>query len=249
MMIKQSLKPKKQKYSKKTISDPKSKILTPGSDYEVREAYIKLRTNLLYSAVDKKDENSLILSVTSPNMSEGKSVTASNIAVSFAMLGKKTLLLDLDLRRPKICLLWNLELNHGFTNMLTQVGSFKVHTVNEIPLSIITSGDIPPNPTELLSSNKYEKVIDILKEQFEVIILDCPPVNVVADVQIISRVTDGTILVVKSEKTEIRDLRIAEQTLKKAGIKILGIVNNGVSQKFSKYEYRYYGEYQTQSSD
>lgn len=240
---------KRQKNPRKPMSNLQDKILTPSSAYEVREAYIKLRTSLLYSVVDKQDESSLVFSVTSPNMEEGKSISASNVAVCFAMLGKKTLLLDLDLRRPKLCQLWNLDMHHGFTNILTQIESFKVHTINEIPLSIITSGDIPPNPTELLSSKKYEAVIDILKKEFEIIILDCPPVNVVADAQIISRVADGMILVVKSGTTKSRDLRIAEQTLRKTGIKILGIVNNGLNPKLSENIYQYYGDYHLQSSD
>ena len=226
-----------------SIQEERQRILTNDTPYAVREAYVKLRTNLLFSVTNKKKGEPLVFVVTSSNQAEGKSTTASNVAVSFAMMDMDTLLVDLDLRKPNIHTLWNLEKQGGLSNMLTNVGDYTIHDVKDIPLSIITSGDIPPNPSELLASENFREALKEMKKEFQIIILDTPPVNVVADAQIAANQADGVLLVARSGNTQDGDIKLAEETLKRSGAKISGIVLTAFDAKSSRYGYRYYGNY------
>ncbi len=218
------------------------KILNEDSPFAIREAYVQLRTNLMLSVAAGEKEECKIFSFTSANPSEGKSMTSSNIAVSFAMLGKKTLLMDCDMRRPSIHNLWNLELENGMSNLLTGVGGCILHDVKDLPLSILTAGDIPPNPSELLTSARFTAVLDELKQNYDYIIMDTPPINQVADPQIVAQQSDGVVLVVRSGKTQKKDLLIAEECLKKNNSKLCGIVVNSINMKHDRKGY--YGKKQ-----
>ena len=191
-----------------------------------------------------------IFSVTSANPNEGKSTTVSNIAISFAMLGKKTLIIDADMRKPKISSLWGIKTSYGLSDMLAQVNPCTIYKVEELPLSIMCTGNIPPNPSELLSSANMVKFLKFIRDEFDYIIIDTPPINTVADAQIISRLVDGTIVIVKSGETKANELTLALNMLEQAGGNISGIVLNGMDNKFSKYSYRYkykYGYYKNYS--
>ena len=222
-----------------TVQEERQRILTNDTPYAVREAYVKLRTNLLFSVANKKKGETLVFVVTSSNQAEGKSTTASNVAVSFAMMGMNTLLVDLDLRKPNVHRLWNLEMSGGLSNLLTNVGEFEIHDVKDIPLSIITSGDIPPNPSELLASDNFKQVLEDMKKEFQIIILDTPPVNVVADAQIAAHQADGVLLVVRSGSTQNGDIKLAEDALRRSEAKIAGVVITAFNAKSTKYGYRY----------
>lgn len=225
------------------LESNRRKILTESSPYAIKEAYVQLRTNLLFSVAANENSNCKVFAVTSPNASEGKSLTSTNIAISFAMLGKKTLLIDADMRRPSIHSLWKLSNKNGLSNLLTGVDVCHVRKINEIPLSIITSGDIPPNPSELLSSTAFENNLNKFKDQFDIIIIDTPPVCSVADTQIISQYVDGVIIVSHSGSTRLNDIARAEEILTSAECKICGILVNDLNAKLSKYSYRYHDYY------
>ena len=128
------------------IRENRKKILTDTSAFAIREAYVQLRTNLMYSVTSMDDRGCKVFGVTSANPSEGKSLTASNIAVSFAMLGKKTLLIDCDMRKPNVARLWCIRTKNGLSDLIAKVDICEVYAVEGIPLSIIACGKIPPNP-------------------------------------------------------------------------------------------------------
>ena len=226
------------------------RILTENSPYAQREAYTQLRTNLLFSvAAASANSDCRIFAVTSSNPGEGKSLTAANIAVSFAMLGKRTLLIDADMRKPTQHRLWKVAPKNGLSNLLTNVNRCYISEVEGLPLNIITAGEIPPNPSELLASPRFQKSLDHFRDKYDFIIIDTPPVNAVADAQLVSQLADAVVLVVRSSVTKKDDVLRAEQNIMMAGGKIAGIVLNAQNAKSAKYSYRYQKDYYSYSYD
>ena len=182
------------------------------------------------------------LVVTSSGPGEGKSTTSANLAVFFANSGKKVLLVDADLRKPSVALTFHLPNINGLTNLLgskeKNIQECVVETMID-NLWVMTSGPKPPNPSELLNSNRMMDIIVELKKQYDLIIFDMPPVASVTDAQILSAKTDGVVLVVRERKTIKKDLLKAKKLLAIAKANILGIVYNGVK-KSSEYNYYYY---------
>ena len=131
------------------IRENRKKLLTRKSAFAIRESYIQLRTNLMYSVASQGDSECRVFGVTSPNPAEGKSLTASNIAIAFAMLGKPTLLIDCDMRKPNVARLWRIHTKNGLSDLLANVDVCNVFGVEGLPLSIIAVGKIPPNPSEM----------------------------------------------------------------------------------------------------
>ena len=179
------------------IKENRKKILNSSSAFAIREAYVQLRTNLLYSVASLGERDCRVFGVTSANPSEGKSLTASNIAVSFAMLGKETLLIDCDMRKPNVARLWRIHTKNGLSDLIANVDVCDVYGVEGLSLSILPCGKIPPNPSEMLASAAFQKAVERFRLQYEIIIIDTPPINEVADAQIVSRVVDGMVLVIR----------------------------------------------------
>jgi capsular exopolysaccharide synthesis family protein len=218
--------------SKKLIAnlDPKSPI---------SEQYRTIRTNIQYSSVDKEIKT---LMVTSSGPAEGKSTTVANLAVVFAQLGKKVLLVDADLRKPTVHRTFGVNNLFGFTTVLTKqatLGSTVLET-DEKDLYILTSGPVPPNPAELISSKSMEQFIEEAKEQFDYVLFDTPPLLAVADPQILANKVDGSIYVVFSGKTDIDQAKKAKELLENAQSKLVGVVLNHKEVKNNEYYY-YYG--------
>ncbi|WP_409993893.1 CpsD/CapB family tyrosine-protein kinase [Saccharococcus caldoxylosilyticus] len=211
-----------------TIEDPKSPI---------SEQYRTIRTNVQFSFVDAPMRS---LMVTSTGAGEGKSTTAANLAVVFAQQGKKVLLIDADLRKPTVHYTFRLNNYMGLTNVLT--GSAPLlptcQETNVENLSVLTSGPIPPNPAELLSSKAMEQCIQQLYNEFDLLIFDTPPVLAVTDAQILAHQCDGTVLVIESGGTEIEAAVKAKELLEAANAKLLGVVLN--KQKYRQGQYHYY---------
>lgn len=205
----------------------------------VAESYKTLRTNIEYSSLDKKIKSIVI---TSAGVGEGKSMTACNLALSFAQENKKVILIDCDLRRPSIHKKFMISNLLGMSDIL--VGKSKiedaVYKYND-NLSILSSGVVPPNPSEMLGSNQLGTLIETLKESYDVIILDSAPLQAVTDAQLLSAKADGTILVVEAEKTKKEDIISAKELLQKVDANILGLVLNKSKSREKKYYY-YYGE-------
>jgi protein-tyrosine kinase len=214
-----------------THSDPKSPI---------SEAYRVLRTNIQYSSIDRPLKT---IVVTSSGPMEGKTTTVSNLAVAFAQSGSKVLLVDGDLRKPKIHKVFWSANETGLTNFLAAHDDhMKYIRQSAVPnLDILPSGTIPPNPSELLSSNSMKNFINNVKEAYDLIIIDSPPVGSVTDASIISTYVDGTILVVNSGKVAIDALKKTRELLEKVNANIIGVVLNNVDKKArGSYYYQYY---------
>ena len=167
----------------------------------ISEQYRVIRTNIQYTTVDKEVQ---LLMVTSSDPGEGKTTTAANLAIVFAQQGKKVLLVDADLRKPNIHYLFNLPNAYGLTSILVKSLNISnvITSTEEERLFILTSGPIPPNPAELLSSIIMKDLIEELKQEFDLIIFDTPPLLAVTDAQIVANICDSSILVIASSKTE-----------------------------------------------
>ncbi|WP_195265443.1 CpsD/CapB family tyrosine-protein kinase [Clostridium sp. 1001275B_160808_H3] len=203
------------------------------------ESYRTLRTNIQYSSFDKEYK---VIMVTSSEPGEGKSTTAGNLALCLAQGEKKVILMDCDLRKPSLHKKFKVSNLVGLSDVI--IGKEELvsalHRYNK-NLVILTSGKIPPNPSEMLSSKAMTTLIETLKENFDYIILDTPPVQAVTDSQVLSTKADGTILVVKAEKTKKDSVENAINLLKKVNANIIGTVLNGIDNSRNKYYY-YYAE-------
>ena len=210
------------------------------------EAYRTLRTNLQFSTVDHELQTIL---VTSANASEGKSTTICNLAVSFAQIGKKVLIIDADLRRPRLHTYLGLSNTTGISNVLTQNSPVQ-EAIKEtvLDIQVLTCGPIPPNPAELLNSNRLKELLHQLKQRFDIILIDTPPVGVVTDAAILSTLVDGTLMVIASHQTESDQAVRAMKLLQTVGAKVLGTVLTKVpADRKGYYGYQYY-EYHAEVS-
>ncbi|MCP1450467.1 CpsD/CapB family tyrosine-protein kinase [Priestia megaterium] len=206
----------------------------------VAEQYRTIRTNIQFSNVDQ-DIKTIVL--TSSGAEEGKSTTSSNLATVYAQQGLNVLLIDADLRKPTGHYTFRLENHIGLTNVLTRQSTLaQAVQESEIPhLSVLTSGPIPPNPSELLASAQMTELLKEMKKQFDMIIFDTPPILAVADAQILANQVDGTILVVSSGKTEKDAALKSKELLSNAQGKLLGVVLNNRKVEEGNYYY-YYGQ-------
>ncbi|MEG1256971.1 CpsD/CapB family tyrosine-protein kinase [Clostridium sp.] len=203
------------------------------------ESYRTLRTNLQYSSFDEEYK---VIVVTSSEPGEGKSTTSGNLALSLAQGDKKVILVDCDLRKPSIHKKFKISNELGLSDVIVDKESISStgHKYNN-NLTVLTSGKIPPNPSEMLGSKSMKALIDALKKVFDYVILDTPPVQAVTDAQILSTRADGTILVVRAERTKKDSVENAVGLLKKVNANIIGTVLNGVEEGRGNYYY-YYGD-------
>ncbi|MGG1071863.1 CpsD/CapB family tyrosine-protein kinase [Priestia megaterium] len=205
----------------------------------VAEQYRTIRTNIQFSGADEEIK-SLVLTSSGP--SEGKSTTAANLAIVYAQQGLNVLLIDGDLRKPTAHYTFRLENHIGLTNVLTRQSSLgQAVQSTEVPnLYVLTSGPIPPNPSELLASKQMGEVLDEMKERFDMVIFDTPPILAVADAQILANQVDASLLIVSSSKTEKDAALKAKELLTQAKSKLLGAVLNNRKMEEGNYYY-YYG--------
>lgn len=223
------------------IDENNKRIISDKTRFDVKEAYNELRTNLIFSI---PSSDSKVIAVTSSITSEGKSTTCVNTAISFADIYGKTIIVDCDLRRPNVDKLLGLQNKKGLSNLLVNDCKFEdvVIKTKHKNLDVIIAGNIPPNPTELLSSDSMLKLIGQLKKEYEYIFLDTPPTNIVIDTSILVKLVDGVILVVRQQLAEKKMLQDAIKRLRFANAKILGFVLNdmpSVNQKYTKGKYGY----------
>ena len=205
----------------------------------ITEQYRTVRTNIEYTAIDK-DMKSILITSATPG--DGKSTTASNLAIVFAQQGKKVLLVDADLRKPTIHKKFGVHNHIGLSSVIMKKQAVEEAIIETSVenLSILTSGPIPPNPAELLTSKAMGNLLGKLYQEFDVVILDSPPVLAVADAQILSKHADGVVLVVSSGQTETEQGKKAKQALISANAHLLGVVLNNKKQAKNDYYY-YYG--------
>lgn len=231
-------------------NDPKT--LHKNLEFTATEQYKILRANLSFTIPE--NVKCPVIGVTSSIRGEGKSTTAVNLSYVLAENGKKVLLIDGDLRIPSIAKKMGIESTPGLTNLLMRFESRQLVSFQSNILDnwyIIPAGNIPPNPSELLGSAKMEKLLEILSEEFDYIIIDLPPVNIVSDALAISRYITGMILVVREEYTEKKEFEACSRQLELSNVKVLGCVMNGAktgSGSYGKYR-RYYKKYKYYKSE
>jgi tyrosine-protein kinase Etk/Wzc len=218
-----------------THLDPKS---------PVSEAYRTLRTNLAFTRVDNSLQSFLI---TSAGPKEGKSTTVANLAITVAQLGSKTVLVDSDLRRPVIHSIFGMDKEDGLTNYLLDNVSYEEIAKQTLidNLSVVTSGVLPPNPSELLGSKAMEDFISRLKKDFDIVLFDSPPVIAVTDAAILCSKVDAALLVVSSGTTNRDAIGRAKTLLENVDAKVVGALLNNVdiSRAFGSSDYYYYYHY------
>lgn len=215
--------------------------LSPSSP--IAEQYRTIRTNLQFASVDNQQLKTVV--VTSSEPGEGKTTTSSNLAIAFANSGKKVLLIDADMRKGRLHEIYDLPNNQGLsTNLMTLSESIKfIRGVDAIEnLSILPSGPKPLNPSELLGSDNMERILSEVKINFDIIILDMPPVLLVTDSQILGAKTDGTILVARENYSLKESIIKSKKLLEVVNANILGVIYNGKYDKNGDKNYYYGGK-------
>ncbi|MCI6361562.1 MAG: CpsD/CapB family tyrosine-protein kinase [Eubacterium coprostanoligenes] len=217
-----------------------TKLLTAASTFAVKEAYNSIRTNLLFT---QQGEKCPIFVVTSPTANNGKTINSANLAINFAQMGKKTLVIDADMRNPSLHKLFSLSSRNGLSEILAGLTDNITVTKTDIEnLSVLTSGKIPPNPTELLSSPRMDKLLDFVKEHYDCVFIDTPPVNIVTDATVFSQKATGYVIIVKTDTTNVPELKTTVSTLQGINANILGFILNDANSEKKKY-YSYYRKY------
>lgn len=218
---------KKKKDQQAGYMNTRRQILSKNSSFSVQEAYKTLRTNVRFFLQNKSCKR---ISITSASAGEGKSITLLNLAISFAEDGHKVLLIDADLRRPALARLLVEKAAPGLSNVLADLNAAEDAIRKDMypNLDILFSGDIPPNPSELLGSDKMRELIETMSKQYDYILVDTPPVNVVSDASIVTSLLDGVLLLVRQGRTKKDAVKRAVANLQLTGIKPLGFVLNGV---------------------
>ena len=209
------------------------------------EAYRRIQVGLEYSEVDKEIK---VIQVCSSLKGEGKTTTLLNLACAYAETGKKVIALDLDFRRPKLHRTLEIEDKDGITDVLA--GNIKLEDAikhsDSIPFDIINRGSKAPFPAALLSSNELQEIVNTLKNMYDLVLVDCPPVIAVSDAIQVSKLCDGCLFIVSYEKTEKSAAKEAIKILKSNNIKIFGTVITEINSKNSSYyghKYSYYYQY------
>jgi len=194
-----------------TITDPRS---------PVSEAYRTLRTNLQFSSLDDPVKT---LVVTSAAPDEGKSTTVANLAVTLAQGGRRTILVDCDLRRPSLHKLFDLQAEPGLANMMLEdEGEAALQETGVEGLRLLASGPKPPNPADMLGAQKLDKIIESLTEEADIVLFDAPPVIAVTDAAVLGAKVDGVLLVISAGKTKRDHAQRAKELLEKANVRIIG---------------------------
>ena len=214
------------------------------------EAIKTIRTNLAFSNIDKEMK---VILTTSPQSGDGKSFITANLAVAYAQEGKKVLVVDCDLRKGRqheIFEVMNLT-SGGYSNLILnykdeiKLNKYIVGTTNK-NIDLLPTGPTPPNPVELLVSENNKKLMKQLREKYDIILLDCPPVLGLSDTMIMTKYSDANVIVVSSRRTKIESLDKAKKVFAQANAKITGVIINKASVKdnsyYSYYSNEYYGE-------
>lgn len=226
--------------NKKNIGDNRYTITSMNPKSPISEQYRTIRTTIEFKMIDQGIKSFL---VTSSEASAGKSTTIANLAITFAQQGKKVLLIDADLRKPTVNLIFKVQNRVGLTNVLMNQSSItdaQQRTRVSENLTIISSGPIPPNPSELLGSIAMKRLIESVTEFFDVILIDTPPLSLVTDAQVLSNYVGGVVIVAQANQTKKDGLLKTKKLLNQVQANILGVVLHGAEMSDSN-SYYYYG--------
>ncbi len=214
-----------------TVTEPRS---------PTAEAYRTLRTNVSYSSVDKPLHR---IMVTSTEPQEGKTTTICNLGVVLAQNGQRVILTDCDLRRPSVHTFWGLTNHQGLTTLFSQPGDIlkdMLQPTNIDNLKVLTTGLLPPNPSELIGSQKMQQILGAMSEIADIVLVDTPPTLAVTDAAVLAPTLDGVLLVVRPGKTRTSGLRQTIMQFQQVNAHILGVVLNNVDLQGKPYAYRYH---------
>lgn len=213
----------------------------------ISEAYRTLRTNIQFSNIDEDIKSILI---TSSGSGEGKSTTLTNLGVTIAQSGKNVLLIDSDLRKPRMHQYFQLPNMRGLTTAISANVDYKeivcqTHIEN---LDILTSGPVPPNPSELLGSKKMKEFLKRVKNDYDTVLIDTPPVGIVTDAAVLSAVVDGVLLVCASGQVDVDAAKSAKKLLETVKANILGVILTKIPINEGRYyKYSYYNSFYEES--
>ena len=234
----------------KSIVKENQKTLHKNLKFTATEQYKLLRTNLSFTLPE--EDGCAIVGITSAMRGEGKSTTAVNLSYVLAESGKKVLLIDGDLRLPSVAKKMKLANSPGLTDLLKGNESVQMRNFKSELFSnwyILPSGELPPNPSELLGSKRMENILKHFSKSFDYIIFDLPPVNIVSDALTVSKFISGMVVVIREDYTEKKELETCFRQLKLSDVKVLGCVINEAKNgrgSYGKYKYkRYYKYYKT----
>lgn len=230
-------------------NEDRSSIVKNNPKSPISEAYRTMRTNIQFANIDKDIKT---LAITSSIPGEGKSSVSSNFTISLSQEGKNVLYVDCDLRKPKGHEMFNIPNTLGLTNILMGKATLEeaISSPEELEgVSIITSGPIPPNPSELLASNRMREFLELVKGKYDMVILDTPPVGPVTDAAILSTIVDGTLLVIETGKAEVDQIEYGKALLEKVNANIIGAVLNKIPVKKGKYGGYGYTQYASYYGD
>ena len=208
------------------------------------ESIKTIRTNINFSNINNDSEIKVIL-VSSSQSGDGKSFISANLAYSFSLEGKNVLLVDCDLRKGRLKEYFEMDTDKGYSDLIlnykpnTRIGSYINKTKYE-NLSVLLGGTMPPNPLELLSSKNNSVIMEKLKEKYDLIILDCPPVIGLSDALVMAKYSDYNALVVSNKKTTNKELELSLRAFENVGKKVNGVIMNKVAKKNNSYYSSYY---------
>ena len=235
---------------KKTVDSGMEKaknVISNDSKFAIVEGYKIARTNLVFS-LTAMDNN--CVAITSWSKGEGKSTATVNLAISFAKMNKRVLLIDTDLRRPNLHNLLKLSNESGVSDVVAKIGDFNKAVHHDVIncLDVLTSGAIPPNPSELIASPTFAELLEKVKQDYDYVIMDTPPLGVVADTLLLKDFVGGYVMVVREKVTTHGDIENALQNIRLADSKVLGFLKVGCSMrkrgyKGSGYNYGYSNYY------
>lgn len=225
---------------------PEETIIGKDTDFEVIEAYKTIRTNVMYSMPKKESGRTIVVTSASPG--EGKTTTCINLALTFSQVNARVLLIDCDLRKPKVHRYLRLDKREGISNVLCGFAELdKALKLNvRENLDVLTAGDNPPNPSELLQTKEFERIMSVLKKVYDYIIIDTPPIGVVTDAANVIKYSDGVVLMIKKDYTTYEMVDAAVEALDRVDANVLGTImidsKEGKLVGKGKYSYRYRDE-------
>ena len=229
---------------RKVKNDGKQQATLMGGTFEIIEAYKSLRANLLFSLANAQ-KKIVVVSGAEPDV--GKSTTSSNLAVMMAQTGSRVLLIDADLRKPKLHKTFHVSRSDGLTKCLLRPGDWESAIVKEVAphLDLLPSGPIPPNPSELLGSARMVQLLNAFSEKYEYIFIDTPPINVVTDGLILISRSAGAVLVTRQNQTTYEEVQESVDNIRKVNGNLLGVVINDykitAGERQRRYYYKHYG--------
>ncbi|MCD8146307.1 MAG: CpsD/CapB family tyrosine-protein kinase [Clostridiales bacterium] len=229
----------RRRQKKRQTSGEDDYLLTESSPFSVQEAYKALRTNVLFSLPGGKAR---CIGITSSMQSEGKSMNTVNLALSFGQIGKRVLLVDCDMRLPTVATKLGLVGQPGLSDVLVGSSTLEeaIRDEERFGIHVLPAGTIPPDPTRLLESEQMQELLVCLREEYDYVLIDLPPITTVADAAILAKYLDGFLLVVKHGQSQYRAIRSMMTQLQLANANVLGFIYANASVGGNKYYKSYY---------